>query len=197
MLSVLVVGNVSYDERNNVYYGVVMKSLFSFKSKDDTLIYIDGDFGAFEPEHYYLIFGEVYYGSSPLLHLHTTSFENAIALAGGIEVPRMIDVTVVGTNGQYFVIPEDSALTKVARTLPVTNNSVLVTGTNDLIALLPFHQQELYIIDGRVFTPEEYAQGSRVVVISELMAKRVGVEVGDTIDLSIAVADQPGIYNSY
>lgn len=197
MLSVLVVGNLAYDEKNHVYNGLVMRSLFSLKSKEDTLIYIDGDFGTFEPDHYYLVFGEVYYGSSPLLHLRTASFENAIALAGGVEVPRMIDITADGTNGQYFVIPEDSPLVKVAKTLPVTNNSVLVSGTSDLMALLPFHQQELYIIDGRGFTAEEYAQGSRVAVISDLMAKRVGVGVGDTIDLSVAVADLPGIYNSY
>lgn len=197
MLSVVVVGNVSYDERNHIYNGIVMKSLYSFKIKDDTLLYIDGNFGTFEPEHYYLIFGEVYYGASPLLHLRIASFENALAQAGGVEVPRMIDITADNANGHSFVIPEDSTLVKVAQTLPVTNNSVRVTGTDDLMALLPFHQQELYIIDGRTFSPEEYAQGSRVAVISELMAKRVGVGVGDTIDLSVAVSDQPGIYNSY
>ncbi len=197
MLSVVVIGNVAYDEKNKVYNGIVMKSLYSFKIKDDTLLYIDGNFGTFEPEHYYLIFGEVYYGASPLLHMRIASFENAVALAGGVEVPRMIDITADGADGPAFVIPEDSTLVKVAKTLPVTNNSVLVTGTDDLMALLPFHQQELYIVDGRAFTPEEYAQGSRVAVISDLMAKRVGVGVGDPIDLSIAVSDQPGIYNSY
>ncbi len=29
------------------------------------------------------------------------------------------------------------------------------------------------------------------------MAKRVGVGIGDTIDLSVAVSGQPGFYNSY
>lgn len=198
MLSVLVVGNLSYDEGREVYSGVVMKSLFSLKSTDDSIIYINEDFGEFEPGHYYLIFGEIYLsGSSPLLHLRIAPEEYTIAVTGGVDVPRMVDITADGTDGQYFVIPEDSPLMKVAKTLPVTNNSVLVTGTDDLMALLPFHQEELYIIDGRAFTPEEYAQGSRVAVIPELMAKRVGVGVGDSIDLSVAVADQPGIYNSY
>ncbi|NMB67595.1 MAG: ABC transporter permease [Chloroflexi bacterium] len=197
MFSVLVVGNMAYDERNNVYYGIVMRSLFSLQSKDDTLIYIDGNFGTFEPERYYLVFGEIYHGRSPLLHLRIASFENAIAQAAGIEVPRMLDITADATSGQFFVIPEDAVLAKVARTLPVTNNSVLVTATDDLMSLLPFHQQELYLVDGRAFTPEEYAQGSRVVVVSELLAKRVGVGIGDSIDLSVAVSDQPGIYNSY
>lgn len=195
--SVLVVGNVTYDPKNNVYNAVVMKSLFSLKSKEDTLIYIDGNFGTFEPDRYYLIFGEAYYGSSVLLHLRIASFENAIAQAAGVEIPRMMDITADRTNGQFYIIPEDSPLFKLSQTLPVTNNSVLVTGTDDLMALLPFHQQELYLVDGRTFTPEEYAQGSRVAVISELMAKRVGVGVGDTIDLSVAVGDQPGFYNSY
>jgi ABC-type lipoprotein release transport system permease subunit len=197
MLSVLVVGNISYDERNKNYYGIVMKSLFSYENKDDIIIYIDGDFGAFEPNHYYLVFGEMYHGQSPLLHLRKASYVNTIASLNGANFPYMLDITVDDADGHHFEIPEDAILTKIARTLPVTNNSVLVTGTDDLMALLPFHQQELYLVDGRAFSPEEYAQGQRVAVISDLMAKRLGIGVGDTIDLSAAVSDQPGFYNNY
>lgn len=197
MYSVLVVGNASYDARYKIYSAIVMKSIYSLKSKDDSILYIDGDFGKFEPDHYYLIFGEVYYGRSPLLHLRAAEYENAVAAANGFEVPRMIDITADGTNDQYFSIPDDSLIMQVARTLPVINNSVLVSGTNNLMTLLPFHQQELYMVDGRTFTQEEYDQGSHVVVVSELLAARLGVGVGDTIDLSVAISDQPGVYNSY
>jgi len=65
------------------------------------------------------------------------------------------------------------------------------------LSLLPFHQEELYIIDGRAFTEDEYALGSHVTVISEIMAAHLGVNVGDTIDLSVAISAQPGVYNSY
>ncbi len=197
MLSVLVVGNARYDQDNNLYNAIVMNSLYSFKVKADTIIYIDGDFGTFEPGHYYLVFGEVYYGASPLLHLRKASFNNAIAAARGVETPRMIDITADDSTGKYYEIPEASIFEDIAKTLPVTNNSVLVMGTDNLMALLPFHQQELYITDGRAFTEAEYSQGSQVAVISELMAARLGIGVGDAIDLSVAVSNYPGIYNSY
>lgn len=197
MYSVLVIGNASFDARDKIYSAIVMKSIYSLKSKDDTIIYIDGNFGEFEPDRYYLVFGEVYYGRSPLLHLRAATYENAVAEANGLDIPRMIDITADGDDGKFFTIPEDSSIMQVARTLPVTNNSVLVSGTDNLMALLPFHQQELYIVDGRAFTQEEYDQGSQVAVVSDLLAARLGVGIGDTINLSAAISDQPGVYNSY
>ena len=197
MLSVLVVGNVYYEEENDVYSGIVMKAVYSEKSKDDTIILIDSNFGTFEQGHYYLVFGEIYYGQSPLLHLRIAPFYNAIALSEGVEIPRILDITAGENKEKLYGFPEDSIFMKVAQTLSVANNSVLVAGTDDLMSLLPFQQQELYIIDGRVFTEEEYIKGSHVAVISELMANRLGISVGESINLSVAVSDHPGFYNSY
>lgn len=197
MLSVLVVGNISFSEERNVYSAVIQEELYSSRAEMDTIILIDEEFGDFEPGHFYLVFGEVYYGNSPLLRLRIADYNNQLAAAEGIEVPRMVDITSDGSDGSSYKVPEDSVLLQVAATLDVTNNSVLVTGTDDLMSTLPFHQQELYLVDGRAFTPEEYANGSQVIVITELIAARLGVGVGDTIDLSTAVSDMPGIYNSY
>ncbi len=196
MLSVLVVGNIIYEEQDHLYRGVVYNTLYSSLIEGNIIIYIDEDFGDFEEDRYYLVFGEVYRGYSPMLHLRAATFDNAIAAADGVEVPRMVDITSDDTE-EFYRIPEDNVLLKVAETLPITNNSLLVSGTNDLFSLLPFHQQELYLTEGRAFTEEEYQNGSRVIVISELMAARLDISVGDTVDLSIAVSDLPGIYNSY
>ncbi|HOW91787.1 MAG TPA: ABC transporter permease [Anaerolineaceae bacterium] len=197
MLSVLVVGNVYFSEERNTWVGIVMKALHSLKSEENTLVLIDEDFGTFEQGHFYLVFGEIYFHSSPLLHLRPATFDNAIAAAEGVEIPRMIDVTSSDTDGPLYTLPVDHILLKVAETLPVTNNSVLVTATDNLMALLPFHQEDLYFVEGRSFTKEEYAQGSRVCVISKLMADRLGIGIGGTLDLSVAVSDQGGVYNSY
>ncbi len=197
MLSVLVVGNVTYDEVNHQYRAIVMNSLYSAKSDIETMLLIDEDFGVFEPGRYYLVFGEIYRGTTPLLHLRIASPGDVRALSHGRDIPRMIDITSDPSTGRRYEIPQDSVLLHLAETLPVTNNSVLVNATDDLMSLLPFHQQELYLLNGRAFTDDEYANGSRVSVISELMAARLGVGVGDTFDLSVAVSDQPGVYNSY
>jgi ABC-type lipoprotein release transport system permease subunit len=197
MLSVLVVGNASYDTDSDVYSTIIMKTLYSYKCEEDTIILIDGNFGTFEQNHYYLVFGEVYHRQSPLLHLRIAQYTNAIAAQSGVEVPRMIDITSNIVGGEFYKIPENNILVKIAQTLPITNNGVLVVGTNNLTAELPFHQQELYIVKGRSFTDSEYSQGDPVAVISELMAARLGIGVGDSIDLSAAVSNQPGMYNSY
>jgi len=197
MLSVLVVGNVTYSEENDIYTAVVFESLYSSSVEENKIIYIDESFGDFETGRYYLVFGEIYRGYSPLFHLGRASFNNAVAAANGLSIPHMIDITADESDSGFFVIPEDTVLKQVADTLAVTNNSILISGTHHLLALPPFHQEELYITDGRAFTPREYASGDRVIVIPELMAARLGVAVGDTIELSAAVSDQPGIYNSY
>jgi ABC-type lipoprotein release transport system permease subunit len=196
-LSVLVVGKTTYKESNNYYSAVVINSLYSTMSRKDTILYVDDDFGTLETGHYYLLFGEVYFGRSPLLRIRPATYDNAIVSTNGIEIPNIIDITSEGMDGFHYEIPEDSILLQVAKTLPVTNNSVLVSSTDDLMSLLPFHQEELYIVEGRAFTEEEYANGSHVIVISQLMAARLGISVGDAIDLSVAVSDIPGVYNSY
>jgi ABC-type lipoprotein release transport system permease subunit len=65
------------------------------------------------------------------------------------------------------------------------------------MTLFPFHQEELYFVEGRPFTPEEYEHGDKVIIISELMASRLGIGIGDSVDLPVAVSDNPGFYNSY
>lgn len=196
-LSVLVIGRASMNERYGTYSAIVLESLFSVQSDEDRLIYVDHEFGDLQPDRFYLVFGETYTNRATLTHFRKADFTNGTALAAGVEVPDILDITVEGEKGKTYKIPEDSIFTKVAQSLAITNNSVQVVGTADLMSLHPFHQEELYIIDGRPFTPEEYAQGARVAVIPDLMAKRAGVGIGDTIDLSVAISDQPGIYNSY
>ncbi|MBG0783667.1 MAG: ABC transporter permease [Anaerolineaceae bacterium] len=194
--SVLVLGQVTYDERHSAYRGIVFNAPYSVQSKDNSVIYIDDGFADFEENHYYLVFGEIYHGRSPLLRLRIAPFENPIADSKGIEIPRIVDITST-EEGSFFEIPEDNILMDVARTLAVRNNSVLVNGTNNIMAQLPFHQEELYFVEGRAFTEDEYRGGSQVVVIPKIMADRLGIGVGDSINLSVATTEYPGFYNSY
>lgn len=194
--SVFVVGRISYQENYNFYTAYVIDVLYSLRGRVNTIIFIDGDFGTFERNHYYLVFGDLYEVGSPLLNLHATKYENAVAASMGIEIPRIQDITSDGLD-ELYIIPDDSVFMQVANTLQVTNNSILVSGTDNLMSMLPFHQDELYIIDGRTFTDDEYTRGDHVAVISDLMAARLGIGVGDTIDLSIVLSDTSGVYNSY
>ncbi len=55
--------------------------------------------------------------------------------------------------------------------------------------LYSFHQEELYIVEGRAFTDEDMLW-ERVIVISDLMAARLEKTIGDEIDLSFFPSDR-------
>ncbi|MFA7673425.1 MAG: hypothetical protein WCY62_06190 [Clostridia bacterium] len=65
----------------------------------------------------------------------------------------------------------------------VTMHSVQVSLTDDLDSILLFNQDLAYLIDGRVFSEDEYKTGSKVCIISSKYAIYNGLECGDIIDL--------------
>ena len=197
MKSVLVIGTIRYDERNHLYSAIVYEVLYSLKIRPNTIIYVDEDFAELEQGHYYLVFGEVSRGRSPLYRLHKAEYETPATAAAGVAVPSAMDITGDRTKGEYYKIPPDNLYEHVADTLQVINNSILVNQTGALETLQPFHQEELYFVEGRSFTADEYAAGSHAAVISALLAARLEIGIGDTIDLSIAVSEYAGIYKSY
>lgn len=69
------------------------------------------------------------------------------------------------------------------------NHVFPVTGTCDMGLLMPFYTGEAYLVSGRDFTEEEYAQGEKVCLIPERFADRNGLKIGDQIRLPLLVAD--------
>lgn len=64
------------------------------------------------------------------------------------------------------------------------SHTLPVIGTERLETVFAFLQGDAAIIEGRSFTEDEYRTGARVMVISEIMANRSGLSVGDTVPLS-------------
>ena len=58
-----------------------------------------------------------------------------------------------------------------------------VRGTNSTQLLIPFHENDAYIIDGRDITTEEYQNGEKVCLLSETMTYGTGLKPGDMVDL--------------
>jgi len=125
------------------------------------------------------------------------SFENATAKASGFDgdIEQMIfDVT---TPDGGYAIPEDCPLLSIAQTYRVANDGLDVYYTADVESLLPFEQETLYLIDGRFFTAEEYANGEAVCIITEWVAERLGVGVGDSVPLSVVSDPRRASAQSY
>ncbi len=64
------------------------------------------------------------------------------------------------------------------------NHALVSIGTDRLETVFSFLTGEAAIIEGRSFTEEEYQTGARVLVISEITAKRSHLHVGDTVPFS-------------
>lgn len=195
-ISILVVSSVT-PAGDGYYNAIINEVLYSNDARENTRIVINAGDIELEYGRRYLIYGSLYRVVSSFLFFKFEDYSNLIAEEKGIEVPFLLDITSDGKDRGGYRIPEDCPLYQVADTWKVINNSVIVCATDDITALFPFHQQELFIKEGRVFSDEEYKNGSKVCIISDTAAKRIGVSVGETIDLSVAVSNYPGIENSF
>lgn len=78
-------------------------------------------------------------------------------------------------------------------------NWLPVIPTNDVQLLPTFHAKNAYIDSGREITPEEFASGAKVCMISDVVALS-GVRVGDKINLSMQMAlygYRPDYYDTF
>lgn len=79
-------------------------------------------------------------------------------------------------QGQYFI--------NAAKGSWYNLRSVNAVTTGDLLSTLPFYNGNLSIVEGRMFSEQDYAEGKPVCVVSRYLAGLNGWEIGDRIDLS-------------
>ena len=188
--ALVVVSRVTYNESYNGYTAVVAKTLYSSLIEDDSMVLLASSYGAFEENHFYVVSGAAHMNRTPYVNLAPSEFYNEAAAASGIEIPMVLDITVETDEGINYDLP--AAYTSAGKSLEVGNNYILVNSTDNLMALYSFHQEELYLIDGREFTDEEYQNGDRVVIVPEIMALRLDKTIGDTIPIQFIEPDTTG-----
>jgi ABC-type lipoprotein release transport system permease subunit len=188
--SLIVVSSVRYNKTYGKYTAFVTEVLNSYQLEVDDEILLDLDFGNFKEDRYYVLFGGTYADWRPFTYFQPLDYSSPAALETGISLPSALDITVETGNGVSYEIPE--VFINAGKTMDVDKNFVLVNSTDNLLAMYPFHQEELYIVEGRAFTDEEYASGERVIVISDLMGARLGKSIGDEIALSFFPHDESG-----
>ena len=151
----------------------------------------------YESGHYYLVHGELGYGSSMYSALTIMPFEQQSAAMAGFTDSEGYMIEDITTDDGGYEIPEDSVFSLIGRTYDVINNSLDVYAVDDINSTYLFNQQESYIIRGREFTAEEYQNGSNVCIVSEMFTKKTGLDVGDTFELNIVVTEGTSVYESY
>ena len=90
--------------------------------------------------------------------------------------------------------PEDEIWTSYLEQWNLQQHSLPVVGTDHLESMYAFLTNRAYIMEGRSFTQEEYENGDKVLIISEKMAARNDLKVGDTITLRqyLGAFEEPG-----
>ena len=196
--TVLVVRIDSYVPDYGVYQAIIARSLYPLSSeKEDTGIYVNSMGLQLIPGRYYLVHGSYYYGFTSYAYVRLEAFQGLAAARAGFS-PTLEEMAIdVTTQDGGFAVAEDAPLYDLARTYTVVNNGVNVAATSDVSAHYLFQQELLFPVEGRVFTAEEYAQGSRVCMLSKSIADRCGYQLGDEIELSVAAAGQCTLYESY
>lgn len=79
--------------------------------------------------------------------------------------------------------PDAEIWTSYQEKWEIQQHSLPVIGTDHLESMYEFLIGQAYIAEGRSFTAEEYASGGKVLILSEKMAARGNLQVGDTVTL--------------
>ncbi|MCK5759018.1 MAG: ABC transporter permease [Clostridiales bacterium] len=183
------------------YYGtdslVIKETLYSSVDYTDKLVLIEPFEFEFEDGHSYLLNGEFVYGRTSYPYFRPKPFYNQTAAKAGYnDAEDYIIEDITSSDGGYFV-GNDNAFSMIADTYQVVNNSLSIFGTRNLEAMLPFHQQKMYIQDGRTFTEAEYTAKGRVCVITDLIAKSCDLQVGDSVTIYMAIKEDTPVNETY
>lgn len=84
-------------------------------------------------------------------------------------------------DGTAAELLEDPYWGGLAEELEMDLHAFPVIGTNCLESMYGFLENKVKIVEGRMFTEEEYKNGSRVLVLDESIARAGGLSVGDTV----------------
>lgn len=89
-----------------------------------------------------------------------------------------------GSLEEFLADPANVRWAEQVEDWVLRQHSVPVIGTPALETFYVFMKNQASIVEGRMFTSKEYDAGSKVCILSDSLASRSGLSVGDTISLS-------------
>lgn len=186
--AVLVVSGIRPVDENGLYYAIVEADLYSFRLHErGGHIYFYLGQTDFVPDFdkMYVVHGEYLSPSIPMLSLMVREFTSVAATEiGKLERYQIWPYREV-LNFDAYMSKTNDVFFKIADYYDVMNRAVPVYRTADLTNDFLFHQGILKLEQGRTFTPEEIESEAKVCVVSQTYSDRMGVEVGDTIDIRL------------
>lgn len=164
--------------RNTLPAGV-LETLFSTRKVTGQNLELYGE--SLAPGKNYLVYGQWYSGYLGYKYCME-------ALRPPLEIPDPDNWQQTPGAREYL---------ELAERMQVWQYSVRALFPEDPSVSLPFQQKAVQLTQGRSFTPQELAEGARVCMISEKLAKLEKYSLGDRIPLSLAVGNDPERSDSY
>ncbi|MDL2300943.1 ABC transporter permease [Lachnospiraceae bacterium OttesenSCG-928-D06] len=186
---VLVVSGIFFEEQiYELYQGRVKDCLFAHTDLTGYTILINMGTYDFEFERGkdYVIHGVLGEAESMLPCINLTEYE---------EVGLMESIQPIAELDNGVTVPREYL--SMADSLQGKHDGVVIHTTENIEMILPFHQNTLYIEEGRGFTKEEYEQGESVCIMNGITANRLEKKVGDTVTLSWMEQGEEGFWDSY
>ncbi len=140
------------------------------------------------PAHMWFV-GNNLYGSNGILYATETDTSK---LASGDYIPKIESfpdaqlcmAKLDGTVEEFLADPANAPWLDVFKTVEQAQHCVPILGTEALDTMHQFANSKGTIIEGRMFTQEEYDSGARVCILSNSLAAKSGIALGDTIPIS-------------
>ncbi len=177
--------NKMYDDRLGVYLMVVTETYYSTKDYNGTLLYVrtenmpeDGGEELEKGRTFYSV-GRFFRGqtSNPWYYAEeVTYYENNEKLT--LEPFAPTDES----DGEAYI--------RYADIVQLKNDSCRVYYSSSLDDYPPFQQQRITLIEGRLFTEQEYSDRAHVCVVSDRIAGAFGLGIGDWLPLSVFSSPQ-------
>lgn len=150
-------------------------------------------YGDYDPDEYFMDIGVPLQGEiARRVHLECRScfLQDGILrtpdLSWNTEGEKIVQAVAKldGTLEEFLADPANALWVRQMEDWNTRQHSVPVLGTPALDTFYLFMKHQAELVDGRMFTESEYDSGSRVCILSDSLAERSGLTVGDTIQLS-------------
>lgn len=115
------------------------------------------------------------------------SFVSADEFMAKYSVPTIVKLE--GTAEEFLNSDTGAFWKKALNTMEITNHGFPVFAVDKLGYQMAFARVEARIVEGRDFTEEERKSGAKVCIVSDIVAKKNDLSIGDTLSMQTYVHD--------
>ena len=164
---------------------------------DGTIVYLQDNKTALVEGHIYIAHGRFTKGYMNTDAFVLTPYQNSGAPQEKLFNNPIWDITDLIENDRYKSDKNFELFMKIVESYEAMDNFINVTPTADASSATPFLMQQTNLLEdgqSRFFTDEEYASGSKVIILSNYVAVRMHKSIGDTVRLNLYSGTEDGSF---